>query len=172
MAQSVVNQLDSGNHSALQQSLRGQNNATSLHSQRPLPTNNKPADSSPESQNKQRTYSHSSSSTIPKNVGAHQRAILAYQEAARFEGNNEAVFSIGNLFVNESSRYEQEMTNLLRAEPENSAAWADLGLFYHGQGQRDKVSAIYQILQTFDAAKAEAFSIKVGLHEKVLFNIA
>ncbi|MEK7286480.1 MAG: hypothetical protein AAB035_04195 [Nitrospirota bacterium] len=165
MATQAVNQhLDSGSRLGLQLQLPEQNKAAISASQRPAPNPEKSAASASVWQNPHRVNANASSS-VPRNLGAYQRAILAYQESARLEAQP--------LFSNESRSDNQELaiTNLLRAEPENADAWSDLGLLYHSQGQRDKVSAIYQILKTLDTTKADTFSTQAGLNEKKLFNI-
>jgi len=163
------NQLEGRNDPSLQLGLREQNNTAPLPPQKPLPEKQQNATASSDSQSNSRARVYSSYST--KIVGAYQQAIRAYQESARFEEENGYGSAIGNIFRNNATGNERTLTNIIREEPENSTAWSDLGVLYHSQGQRDKVSAIYQILQGLDTAKADAFATHLRLHEKMLFTV-
>lgn len=164
----AANQLEGRNDPGLQLSLREQNKTAFLPSQKPLSEKNQTTASSSEGQSNARARTYSSYAS--KHVGAYQQAIRAYQESARFEENGDG-FLIGNVFGNGSISAERTLKNILREEPQNSSAWYDLGVLYNGQGQRDRVSAIYQILQGLDSAKADAFATHLRLNEKILFTV-
>jgi len=166
-----ANQTNSRNDPGLELGLREQQETRPSPSRRPISSKDQTTDSSSAQQGTAfRTYAYSSSSS--KKNGIYVQAIRAYQEASRFEENGESGASIGNIFGKGSVVNEKTLTNILREEPTNSGAWADLGMLYHTEGNRDKVSAIYQILQELDIAKADAFATAVGLHEKMLFTVA
>ncbi len=170
MAQAVVNNLALGSRLGVELQLPDQNKAAATAIGK-APTREKVSASVSPGQNANRVDTNASS-FVPRNLGAYQRAILAYQESARFEEHNGLFFLNENRSDNGADHQELAITNILRAEPENSSAWSDLGLLYHLRGEREKVGAVYQILQTLDPARADTFSIKVGLSEKILFNIA
>ena len=166
-----ANHPDTQKHAGLQR----EPNETALQSarksvNRPVSTD-KPA--SPDSKNAvapHRASSYTSYSSL--NVGPYQQAIRAYQESARFEAVQAVPFqSEGKGVGGEALQNEAVLTEVLRESPGNSAAWYDLGLIYSGQGNRDKVSAVYQVLQKLDAVMAEGFSTQLGLHEKALLDI-
>ncbi len=114
----------------------------------------------------------SSSSGTFQNGNPNQLAIRAYQQAARFEEGRSIPLHSGGTNLGQDVRGDEgALEDLLREEPANSAAWYDLGLLYHQQGSRDKVSAVYQILQQLDGPTADNFSIQLGLNEKLLLEI-
>jgi tetratricopeptide (TPR) repeat protein len=106
-----------------------------------------------------------------QNAGRYNQAIRAYQESARYEpGHTVPIQSIGN--ISEDIRgNEKALTEILREEPGNSSAWYDLGIIYSERGNREKVSAVYQVLQKIDEAMADGFSTQLGLHEKMLLDV-
>lgn len=112
------------------------------------------------------------SSDTFQTANPYHRAILAYQQAARFEESRSVpLHSMGEMVEQDARGHEGALTEILRAEPENSAAWYDLGLLYHQRGSRDKVSAVYQILQKLDGTTADNFFVQMGLNEKRLLEI-
>ncbi len=162
-----ANQTNSRNDPGLELGLREQQNANLSPARRPIPVKDQESASSSERTGSASRNTAYSSSASKKN-GAYLQAIRAYQESARFEETGSGA-AIGNIFGKGS---ENTLTNMLREQPTNSGAWADLGMLYHADGNRDKVSAIYQILQALDVTKADAFSTQVGLNEKMLFTVA
>ncbi len=107
-----------------------------------------------------------------QNAGPYQQAIRAYQSSARFEvGRTVPLHSDGNTLGERVRQNESALIDMLQQNPTNSAALYDLGLIYAGQGSRDKVSAVYQMLQKLDTTYAEQFSTQLGLHEKILLKI-
>jgi len=165
-----ANQPDYKNDPGLQSPLREQQNALLSPSRRPLPAQDQsPAPSSAHRGGSARAYAYSSYSS--QNEWVYAQAIRAYQEAARFQENDEGVSSGENSFGNTSFDNEKYLTNIIRTEQGNSTAWSALGVLYYTQGKRDKVSAIYQILQSLDSAKANAFATQLRLHEKMLFTV-
>lgn len=165
-----ANQTNSRNDPGLELGLREQQETKLSPVRRPIPSKDQ-TNASEEQGATSRSYSYSSSSSSKKN-GIYIQALRAYQEASRFEENGESGASTGDIFGKGSVVNEKTLTNILREEPTDSRAWADLGLLYSTQGNRDKVSAVYQILQELDTAKADAFATQVGLHEKMLFTVA
>jgi hypothetical protein len=162
-----ANQTNYRNDPGLELGLREQQETKLSPFKRPIPSKDQ---TNASEQGATSRYYYSSSSSSKKN-GIYIQAIRAYQEASRFEENGESGASIGDIF-GKGVVNEKTLTNILREEPTNSRAWADLGLLYHTQGNRDKVSAIYQILQELDVAKADTFATQVRLHEKMLFTVA
>jgi len=139
------------------------------HSRRPvhLPTETSVASpASPEYRSeKYATYSF-------QNVGHYSQAIRAYQESARFEpGRTVPLEALGQIAGENIRGNEKALTEILREEPGNSSAWYDLGIVYSERGNREKVSAVYQVLQKIDEAMAGGFSTQLGLHEKVLLDV-
>jgi len=163
----TANHVDSKNDQGLQLGLREQQNTTLVPSQRPISTKDQTSESHAGQQGSA-SRAHVYSSYFSKKAGAYLQAIRAYQASARFEENSEGTF---NSLGSESVLTEEALTDVIREEPSNSAAWSDLGLLYHTQGKRDKVSAIYQILQELNIENADAFATQLRLHEKMLFSV-
>lgn len=170
-----TNHSNRGDHYGLQPGNREQNNTALQPSRRFV--------------NRQLTATVSSSSSSPpnlldqprgggyssytfQNANLNHQVIRAYQQSARFEeGPFVPLDSNGNILGQEARGNEGVLAQILREEPENSAAWYDLGILYHQQGSRDKVSAVYQILQKLDGITADHFSVQLGLNEKLLLDI-
>jgi hypothetical protein len=114
-----------------------------------------------------RTYSsYAIQNTFPRN------AIMAYQRSARFEMSQSIPLpSAGDRFWGNIRQNESALTKILQEEPENRAAWYDMGILYHQQGERNKVSEVYQILNDLDIQIADRFSIQLGLDEKLLLDV-
>jgi len=107
-----------------------------------------------------------------QNAGPYNQAIRAYQESSRFEPSRAVPLqAIGNIAGEDIRANEKALTEILREEPGNSSAWYDLGIIYSERGNREKVSAVYQVLQKIDEAMAEGFSTQLGLHEKMLLDV-
>ena len=122
----------------------------------------------------QTSYDSGPYATYPsQNGGPYHQAIRAYQEASRFEPvKSVPLIAQGAVVGNEARGNEKALTEILQEDPGNGSAWYDLGLLYSEQGKREKVSAVYQVLQKIDSAMADGFSTQLGLHEKWLLDVA
>ncbi len=166
-----ANQTNARNDTGLEFGLREQQTALLSPARRPIPTNNQEGQSKTErAGSTPRDYAYTSYAS--KRNGIYIQAIRAYQEASRFEENGERLTASGNSVGKGPVTNEKTLTNILREEPTNSNVWAELGMIYHTEGNRDKVSTIYQVLQELDVTKAETFATQVGLREKMLFSVA
>jgi len=124
--------------------------------------------SSSKTQYRSDTYATYSS----QNASPYNQAIRAYQEASRFEPvQTVPLQTMGSILGDEVRGNEKALTDILREEPGNSSAWYDLGIVYSQQGNREKVSAVYQVLQKIDDTMAKGFSTQLGLHEKLLLDV-
>jgi hypothetical protein len=166
-----TNHPDSTNHSGLQ---REQNEIALQSSKRPRNLRTESvALASPYQNAIELHHTAPYSSYSFQNTGPYHQAILAYQSSARFEASRTMPLNTeGNFFGEKARESETDLINILQQNPTNSAALYDLGLLYSGRGNRDKVSAVYQMLQKLDATYAEQFSTQLGLHEKMLLDIA
>ncbi len=96
----------------------------------------------------------------------YEKATSAYREAIRLKPDHAgAWFNLGRAYakLNQYDKALPAFQEAVRLKPDNVSAWYILGALYSAQGDRSRVTAVYEKLKTLDKDEADKFFREIVL---------